>query len=206
MPGITASLAFINPHWGYLSQGVFCTLPIRPFWYRLALAWIPRYLIALIIIGLAIAIYTYVGFEFRRYSMTSQSIKDSTTTRSTGTSTRTEIGTEQGRDAEQLFSVLESQAPQTSDHKDWAVPGRRASSIAHDIVSLPRRGSSVSFVCAGPGPTTLTRASSVTPATTTYLPSSSMYLPLRRSETMRPPLLAIPSGHTVRTVDSRDEE
>jgi G protein-coupled receptor GPR1 len=29
-----------------------------------------------------------------------------------------------------------------------------------------------------------------------------MYLPLKRSETIRPPLLAIRSGHTIRTVES----
>jgi hypothetical protein len=107
-----ASLAFINPQWRYLSQGAFCTLAIRQFWYRLALAWIPRYLVAIIIIGLAIAIYTYVGFEFRRYSMASQGIKYSTagtgTGADTGTGTGTEIERRQGRDPERLPSVLKS--------------------------------------------------------------------------------------------------
>jgi hypothetical protein len=51
-----------------MSQGSFCSLPIRPFWYRLALAWIPRYLVAIIILGLAIAIYTHVGFEMRLHA------------------------------------------------------------------------------------------------------------------------------------------
>lgn len=77
---MSASLAFINPDWAYLSQGALCTLPIRPFWYRLALAWIPRYLIALIIIGLAIAIYAYVGFEFRSYANLTMSQSANTTT------------------------------------------------------------------------------------------------------------------------------
>jgi hypothetical protein len=65
IPGLTAGLAFINPNVGYESLGAFCALPIRPFWYRLALAWIPRYLIALTIIGIAIAINVYVRSEFR---------------------------------------------------------------------------------------------------------------------------------------------
>ncbi|KAF2492008.1 hypothetical protein BU16DRAFT_422080, partial [Lophium mytilinum] len=65
IPIIMAALAFINPTGGYIAQGAFCTLPLRPYWYRLALAWIPRYLIAIIIMGLAAAIYTVVGFEFR---------------------------------------------------------------------------------------------------------------------------------------------
>ncbi|KAF2451380.1 hypothetical protein P171DRAFT_400850 [Karstenula rhodostoma CBS 690.94] len=68
IPAITAALAFINPQWGYMSQGPYCSLPLRPFWYRLALQWIPRYLIAIIILGLAIAIYAHVGFEFRAIS------------------------------------------------------------------------------------------------------------------------------------------
>jgi hypothetical protein len=66
IPSTMASLAFINPDWGYMSQGAFCSLPLRPFWYRLALAWIPRYIIAVVILGLAVAIYTHVGFEFPR--------------------------------------------------------------------------------------------------------------------------------------------
>jgi hypothetical protein len=65
IPVLTASLAFVNPNLGYESLGAFCTLPIRPFWYRLALAWIPRYLIALVIIGIAIAINFYVRLELR---------------------------------------------------------------------------------------------------------------------------------------------
>jgi G protein-coupled receptor GPR1 len=65
-PSMLAGLAFTNSGWSYIPLGAFCTLPIRPFWYRLALAWIPRYLIALIVIGLAIVIKAYVGFEFRK--------------------------------------------------------------------------------------------------------------------------------------------
>jgi hypothetical protein len=68
IPGTMAALAFINPHWGYMSVGAWCTLPLRPFWYRLALAWIPRYIIAIVILGLAVAIYAHVGFEFRLLS------------------------------------------------------------------------------------------------------------------------------------------
>jgi hypothetical protein len=76
-PTLMAGLAFINSGPGYESLGAFCTLPIRPFWYRLALVWIPRYLVALIIIGLAIAIYSYVDLEFRTIN---QSILASQTT------------------------------------------------------------------------------------------------------------------------------
>jgi hypothetical protein len=76
-PSLMAGLAFINSGPGYESLGAFCTLPIRPFWYRLALVWVPRYLVALVIIGLAIAIYSYVDLEFRNID---QSILASQTT------------------------------------------------------------------------------------------------------------------------------
>ncbi|KAF1964586.1 hypothetical protein BU23DRAFT_492045 [Bimuria novae-zelandiae CBS 107.79] len=77
IPAAMAGLAFINPRWGYMSQGPFCSLPLRPFWYRLALQWIPRYLIAIIILGLAIAIYFHVGFEFRALHNSMQEAKPS---------------------------------------------------------------------------------------------------------------------------------
>lgn len=64
---LMSGLAFVNPHDAFVSNGPFCSLPIRPFWYRLALAWIPRYVIIFIVLGLAIAVYTYVAFHFRSY-------------------------------------------------------------------------------------------------------------------------------------------
>ena len=51
LPILMAGLPFINPKHAYVSQGGFCTLPIRPFWYRLAFSWVPRYIIVLTIIG-----------------------------------------------------------------------------------------------------------------------------------------------------------
>lgn len=63
-----ASLAFSRPEIAYQPQGPFCTLPIRPIWYRLVLAWIPRYLIMIIIITLAVAIYVHVGVQFKNYA------------------------------------------------------------------------------------------------------------------------------------------
>jgi hypothetical protein len=81
VPCLTAGLAFVNSGAGYSSLGAFCTLPIRPFWYRLALAWIPRYLIALIIMGLALAINAFVGFKFRKYTQMSQRGQTSQSTR-----------------------------------------------------------------------------------------------------------------------------
>jgi len=200
VPGLMASLAFINPDWGYLSQGAFCTLPIRPFWYRLALAWIPRYTIALIILGLAIAIYTYVGFEFRKFNTASQSIGDSTT--DTGTGMRETRFSLSGKE-EDYGTVMRTGKQDMTEPRDWAV------SLGHDVAVAQRRGSSVSFICAGPSTgetTTLNRASSVTPSTKTHsLPASALHLPLERKDTVRHPLFAIPSNNTIQTTISTDD-
>lgn len=65
IPNFIASLAFINDNNAFVSQGGFCSLPIRPFWYRLALSWIPRYLIWIYVMYVAIRIYRHVGYEFK---------------------------------------------------------------------------------------------------------------------------------------------
>ncbi|EFQ86956.1 hypothetical protein PTT_17753 [Pyrenophora teres f. teres 0-1] len=199
VPGTMASLAFVNPDWGYVSLGAFCTLPIRPFWYRLALTWIPRYMIALIIFGLAIAIYAYVGYEFRRYNTMSQSTGDSTT--DTGTGMGETRFSSSGKEEEDYGGVTRPGNPDILKSRDWAP------SLGRDTVTSQRRGSSVSFLCAGPGATTtLNRASSATPSTKTQsLPASTLHLPLERSDTIRPPLFAIPSGNTIRTAISTDD-
>lgn len=82
-PTIMAALAFINPRWGYMLQGPYCSLPLRPFWYRIALQWIPRYVITIIILGLAIAIYAHVGFEFRALRHSATGTKPSVATTNT---------------------------------------------------------------------------------------------------------------------------
>lgn len=127
VPTIMAALAFINPHWGYMSQGAFCSLPLRPFWYRLALTWIPRYLIAIIILGLAVAIYAHVGFEFRAFSKTGQNFKPSV-------STTTPIVS--ARDGEEGDIGDTHETPETQMYP----PDRRTSSVVHDTVA-PRQAS-----------------------------------------------------------------
>lgn len=67
---VTASLAFLNENNPFVSQGTFCYLPVRPFWYRLALAWVPRYLMFGMILGTYIAIYTYVKYKFKGVQVT----------------------------------------------------------------------------------------------------------------------------------------
>ena len=61
---LMAALAFINPSNPYVFQGTFCYLPARPIWYRLALSWIPRYLILCTILGIYLAVYLYTRSKF----------------------------------------------------------------------------------------------------------------------------------------------
>lgn len=64
---LLAALAFINPSSPYVSQGTFCYLPARPIWYRLALSWIPRYLILSTIVGIYLAVYLYTKSKFGQF-------------------------------------------------------------------------------------------------------------------------------------------
>lgn len=68
IPNFIASLAFVNHHHAFVSQAGFCSLPIRPYWYRLALSWIPRYLIWIYVFYVAISIYRHVGYEFKVFA------------------------------------------------------------------------------------------------------------------------------------------
>ncbi len=135
IPIIMASLAFINPHRGYMSQGAFCSLPLRPFWYRLALTWIPRYIIAVIILGLAIAIYTHVGLEFRSLSKTDQGKIPSV---STGTTMLT------AAEVDEVGAAV----PEMGER--YVYPQRRGSSI-RSVAGPSIRGSAVPAIGKRPG-------------------------------------------------------
>ncbi|KAK5085934.1 G protein-coupled receptor gpr1 [Lithohypha guttulata] len=67
-PVLAASLAFVNNDNGYTTAGTFCYLPRRPFWYRLALSWIPRYCIITLIFTMYLAVYIYVALKFRSFN------------------------------------------------------------------------------------------------------------------------------------------
>lgn len=61
VPVLIAALAFTNPSGlGYVMSSSFCKLPIRSYWYTLALSWIPRYLIMAYILSVAIRICRHV--------------------------------------------------------------------------------------------------------------------------------------------------
>jgi len=64
LPLVMASLAFINPKGAYISQTTHCYLRMRPYGYRIALSWAPRYIIFLTIIVVYGSIYAYVKLQF----------------------------------------------------------------------------------------------------------------------------------------------
>lgn len=66
-PLLAASLAFIDTMHPYVTAGTFCYLPKRPFWYRLALSWIPRYIIIIIILAMYVWIYIYIHVKLRGF-------------------------------------------------------------------------------------------------------------------------------------------
>ncbi|TID25699.1 plasma membrane G-protein coupled receptor [Venturia nashicola] len=70
VPIVLASIPFING--GYVSQAVFCALPRDPLWSRLVLAWFPRWIIIVIVIGLAIAVYAHVSKQLEEFSTNSR--------------------------------------------------------------------------------------------------------------------------------------
>lgn len=72
-PILMASLAFINDQEAYISQATYCYLPVRPFWYRLALGWIPRYLIFVVILCIYASIYYYVRYKFQGFKQAGRS-------------------------------------------------------------------------------------------------------------------------------------
>jgi G protein-coupled receptor GPR1 len=64
VPFLLASLAFLNPQGAYEYNAGVCWLPIQPVWYRLALSWIPRYMIFVTILVLSFTVYFHVGNQF----------------------------------------------------------------------------------------------------------------------------------------------
>ncbi|CAI6275947.1 unnamed protein product [Periconia digitata] len=124
IPLLMAGLAFAGDHHGYMSQGAFCSLPLRPFWYRLALTWVPRYVIAIIILGLAVAIYAHVGFEFRSLSNMLQNEKPSVSSTTILSTNDQNLG--------------DGASPDLTEHTLF--PARRGSSIV-SILEASRRAS-----------------------------------------------------------------
>jgi G protein-coupled receptor GPR1 len=71
VPLLMASLAFVNQPYGYVNNGQYCYLPVRPTWTRLALSWVPRYFILITIVVTYALIYIYVTVLIRRFGKAS---------------------------------------------------------------------------------------------------------------------------------------
>lgn len=66
LPPLAASLAFVNGG-RYTNQGTFCLLPVRPFWYRLGLSWIPRYVLLFTSSFAVLWLFVYVKLKHRSF-------------------------------------------------------------------------------------------------------------------------------------------
>lgn len=62
-PIVLAAIPFVSDH-GYVPLTNWCYTPSRPIWYRLALSWIPRYIIMATIIVTYCCIYRHVTKQY----------------------------------------------------------------------------------------------------------------------------------------------
>ncbi|GAB1743931.1 hypothetical protein NU219Hw_g976t1 [Hortaea werneckii] len=157
LPNLSAALAFVKGRWAYEAGGAFCSLPLRPYWYRLALTWIPRYLIWIFVMGVAIRIYKHVGKEFKVFGQerdrsSSFSIPgESTIDRMSDPTTNTQISNRR-KSAAADQTDLEEQALEEEEEEENVAPDGisiRAikspalprQSMAESTKSLPRTSS-----------------------------------------------------------------
>lgn len=140
VPNVIVSLAFINSGSAFIAQGGFCTLPIRPFWYRLALSWVPRYLIWFFVMGVAIRIYRHVGYEFKVFGME----EDQSSTSGIGIGGGTESrGTQMSQAGHRVAAAMQWSHSNRSDAAETEKQNQRDDGIAPDedvtIPALPQR-------------------------------------------------------------------
>ncbi|KAG8167969.1 hypothetical protein KVR01_003658 [Diaporthe batatas] len=67
-PMLMASLAFLTRFPAYVDTGQYCYLPRNPWWGRMSLSWIPRYINVILIIFMYGASYAYIRTKMRRFS------------------------------------------------------------------------------------------------------------------------------------------
>ncbi|TLD09301.1 uncharacterized protein PgNI_07383 [Pyricularia grisea] len=68
LPILDASLAFAGGMPGFEDTGAMCYLPLRQRWYRMYLAWVPRYVVFCLIVALYVGLFLYVRFAQWRYA------------------------------------------------------------------------------------------------------------------------------------------
>ena len=67
-PVMMASLAFFMRIPAYVDTGQYCYLPAKPWWDRMSLSWIPRYINIASILAMYCASYVYIRTTMRRFS------------------------------------------------------------------------------------------------------------------------------------------
>lgn len=60
--GLPICESALAPLGGIRVSSLSGNLPVRPFWYRLAISWIPRYVILIVIVVMNVCIYIYAGY------------------------------------------------------------------------------------------------------------------------------------------------
>lgn len=66
-PAMMSSLAFLTRVPAYVDTGQYCYLPSKPWWIRMSLSWIPRYINMTLIIAMYCASYVYIRITMRRF-------------------------------------------------------------------------------------------------------------------------------------------
>ncbi|TPX14097.1 uncharacterized protein E0L32_000491 [Thyridium curvatum] len=66
-PVLLACLAFVKGTPAYENTGEYCYLSVRDPWYRMALSWVPRYVVFISILVLSCVVYFYVTTLLGRY-------------------------------------------------------------------------------------------------------------------------------------------
>lgn len=66
-PSMMSSMAFLTRFPAYVDTGQYCYLPAKPWWVRMSLSWIPRYINMTLIIAMYCASYVYIRITMRRF-------------------------------------------------------------------------------------------------------------------------------------------
>ncbi|KAI9729301.1 MAG: hypothetical protein M1834_006972 [Cirrosporium novae-zelandiae] len=66
-PALMGTLAFVSDSKPYVNVGTFCDLPVNPTWYRLALSWVPRYIVFTFNFMSALFLFLYVKIKICRF-------------------------------------------------------------------------------------------------------------------------------------------
>lgn len=126
----------------YTASGAFCMLPVRPLWSRLALSWIPRYIIGMTILGLTIAVYVHVRNVYkgtgrtRWWALSSIAVpKDTSDPSQPSVEASAHMQSSYARESHATGDTFDAFSLTNSD----AAPSRRLSTLTTAAASTPAR-------------------------------------------------------------------